>query len=103
MPDKVMQLKDRVLNKTGLKTKQTPLTWLFDLARGFNCLGEILGRTLEVRDPKGNLVYTITQKPIKLKQLNCLLKEYAVLKQIDAEIENKKWGSSKTPQKRLGR
>jgi len=55
----------------------------------------VIGRTFEVYDKDDNLVYTVRQRPIKLTQLNVLLKEVNTLKNIDAENEAVKWGSKK--------
>jgi hypothetical protein len=91
MSSPIEQLKDRVLNKKG-KSSRTELTDILDMVREFQCLGEIIGRDFEVRNAKGELIYTIRQKPIAIKQLNTLLKEASILKNEDAERENAKWG-----------
>ncbi len=92
MQSQIDLLKDRVLGKKG-KSQETELTGLLSMVREFGCLGEIIGRDFEVRDKKGKLVYTIRQKPIAICQINTLLKEFDVLKKLDAEIEAKKWGT----------
>jgi len=86
------KLKDRIFNKKG---KTTELTDLLDMAREFNCLGEIIGRNFEVTDKNGNLLYNIKQKPIAIKQVNTLLKEFLVLKKIDFEREQMMFGGKK--------
>ena len=63
------------------------------MVREFSCLGEIIGRDFEVRDSKGELVYMIHQKPMAIKQMNTLIKEFVTLKRMDDEREAKKWGS----------
>lgn len=92
--NQISQLKDRVFSKKG-KYEETELTNVLDLIREFSCLGEILGRDFEVKNSKGKVVYTIHQKPIAMKQVNILLKEFAILKGIDAEREAAKWGANK--------
>ena len=91
MLTQINQLKERVLGKKG-KGSETELTNILFMVREFGCLGEIIGRDFEIRDPKGKLVYKIRQKPMAIRQLNMLLKEFRVLKKIDNEIEAEKWG-----------
>jgi hypothetical protein len=71
----------------------TELTSLLDFSREFGTLGDILGREFEVKDKEGKLVYTIEQLPMKIPQLNNLLKEFSVLKQIDFENQQKAFGT----------
>ena len=92
MASQVDQLKSRILGRKG-KSSQTELTNLLFMVREFSCLGELIGRDFEVRDPKGKLVYTIRQKPMAVMQMKKLMKEFGVLKQLDNEIEEKKWGT----------
>ncbi len=92
MQSQIDQLKERILSKEG-KHQETELTSLLFMVREFSCLGEIIGRDFEVKDKEGNLVYTIRQKPIAICQINTLLKEFDLLKKLDAEIEAKKWGT----------
>jgi len=87
-------LKDRIFNKKK-KEQQSGLTAILDLARGLGCFSDIIGKTFEVLDNNGNIVYTIKQKPISIKLLNTLLKEYNIIKRIDAENEAAKWGKNK--------
>jgi len=87
----INQLKERVLGKKG-KYKETELTNILNMVREFSCLGEIIGRDFEIKDSKGKLIYTIHQKPMAIKQLNTLLKEFVTLKKMDDEREAKKWG-----------
>ncbi len=94
MKQPLEQLKNRVLKKKGA-TKLTALTNILDMAREFGCLGEIIGRDFEVLDKDGNLIQTIRQKPMKVKQLNNLIKEFVVLKKLDDEKEAAKWGVKK--------
>ena len=86
------QLKSRILGRKG-KSSKTELTNILFMVREFGCLGEIMGRDFEIRDPKGKLVYTIRQKPMAICQLKTLLKEFGVLKKLDQEIEEKKFGT----------
>ena len=86
-------LKSRIFHK-GAKDN-TELSGIIRTARELSCIGEIIGRDYEVRDSKGNLVYTIRQKPMAMKQLNLLLKEVHGLLKQDAEAEAKKWGKPK--------
>ncbi len=94
MESPLNQLKGRILGKKG-KSSKTELTNILFMIREFSCLGELIGRDFEVRDPKGKLVFTIRQKPMAIIQLNKLLKEFGPLKQLDREIEEKKLGSKK--------
>ncbi len=90
------QLKERILkNKKG-----TELTNILGMVREFGCLGEIIGRDFEIRNPEGKLVYKIHQKPIAIKQLNVLLKEFMNLRKLDDEREAAKWGGKKGGLKR---
>jgi len=91
MKSPIEQLKERILGGKG-KNKETELTNILNMVREFSCLGEIIGREFEIKDSKGKLIYTISQKPIAIKQLNTLLKEFATLKKLDDERESAKWG-----------
>jgi len=86
----IENLKERILDKKGSQ-KGTELTAILNMAREFSCLGEIIGRDFEVKDSNGKVIYTISQKPIAIKQMNTLLKEFSVLKRIDDEREAAKW------------
>ena len=86
------KLKDRVFSK---KHGRTGLTDIFDAARSFGALGDILGRDYEVRDANGELMATIHQKAIQTRQLNFVLKELSTLKREDNEREAAKWGSKR--------
>ncbi|KKL93997.1 hypothetical protein LCGC14_1869110 [marine sediment metagenome] len=88
----IERLKERILEKKGSQ-KETELTIMLDMVREFGCLGEIIGREFEVRDPNGKLIYTISQKPIAIKQMNTLIKEFGVLKRKDDEKEAAKWNT----------
>lgn len=92
--DPLNRLKDKILGGKS-KFKQTELTDLLSMVREFSCLGELLGRDFEVRNPKGELVYKIRQKPIAMIQMNKLMKEFEVLKRRDNQEEAAKWGSKK--------
>jgi hypothetical protein len=87
--NKVINLKSRILKH---KSQGTGLTSILELIREFGCLSDIVGRDFEIMDKKGNVVYTIRQKPIGIKQMNTLLEELHVLKKIDNEKEAAKWG-----------
>ena len=92
MSSQLEDLKNRILGKKrGLK--ETELTNLLDMVREFSCLGEVIGREFEIRDSKGKVVYTIHQKPMAVKQMNNLLKEFVVLKGLDNKREAAKWGN----------
>ncbi len=90
MQSPISQLKERILGRK--KYRETDLTNMLDMVREFSCLGEIIGRDFEVRDLNGKLLYNIHQKPMAIKQMNTLLKEFATLKKIDDEREAAKWG-----------
>lgn len=94
MVSQIDTLKNRIFNKSK-GTDKSGITDIIGVVRSLGCLGEVIGRTFEVYDKNNNLVYTIKQKPIKLTQLNILLKEVNTLKNIDAENEAAKWGSKK--------
>ena len=85
-------IKDRITKKGG---SQTELTSIMEMVRSFSCLGEIIGREFEVSDGDGNIVYTVRQKPMAIKQLNVLLKELNVMFKLDAEREAAKWGKKR--------
>ncbi len=86
MQHPISNLKDRIVGKKG-KSKETKLTSILSMVREFSCLGEIIGRDFEVKDSKGKLIYTIHQKPMAIKQLKTLLKEFMVIKNMDYERE----------------
>ena len=88
----IQKLKERILEKKGTK-KETELTTMLNMVREFSCLGEIIGREFEVKDSKGKVIYTISQKPMAIKQMNTLIREFAVLKRIDDEKEAAKWNT----------
>ena len=86
MSKQLAQLRDRVLDK------RTDLTIIMEIIREFSCIGEIIGRDFEVRNPEGEIVYLIRQKPMALKQMNLFIKEFIILKELDYEREVAKWG-----------
>ena len=88
--EQVNRLKERVLSRH--KYEKTNLTDILDMVREFSCLGELIGRDFEVRDPKGELLYTIRQKPMSINQFGFLMKEFEVLKRLDYEKEAAVWG-----------
>ena len=94
MPSQLEQLKNRIFSK-GSGNKGTALTDLLEMVREFSCLGEMIGRDYEIKDSKGKLVYTIRQKPMAIKQMNVLLKEFTNIKRRDNERESAKWGGKK--------
>jgi len=87
----INQLRERVLGDK--KDQEREITIMLDMGREFGCIGEIIGRDFEIRDPKGNLIYLIHQRPMAIKQMNTLLKEFAVLKKQDNDREAAKWGT----------
>lgn len=87
-------LRDRVIHKKGEKESDT-LTHMLEMVREFSCLGEIIGRDFEIRDKKGELVYTVHQKPMAIKQFNQLFKEFVTIKKLDNEREAAKWGKKR--------
>lgn len=89
MKSQVNNLKERILGK---KSESSGLTNLMELIREFGCFGDILGRDFEVKDKSGELVYTIRQKPMAIKQMNVLMKELYILKKLDNKSEAAKWG-----------
>lgn len=89
MKNQVESLRERVLQK---KQSQSGLTGILELIRELGCFGDIIGREFEVQDKKGEVVYTVTQKPMAIKQMNTLLEELHTLKKLDNEREAAKWG-----------
>lgn len=85
------KLRNKIFGK-GKDEEESGLTGIIELARGLSCLPDIIGRDYEIRDPKGKLVYTIRQKPMTIKQLNSLLKEFHLVQKRDSEKEAAKWG-----------
>jgi len=77
----------------GKKTDETPLTGIFDVAREFGNVGDILGREFEVYDETGSLKFKVRQKPIDIIQIKHLIKELSILRKI--EIEANKQASKK--------
>lgn len=69
--DILNSIKDRVKNKAS---SVSSVEVLVDLARETGCVADIIGREYEVRDSTGKLVYTVRQLPMKVIQLNTLLK-----------------------------
>ncbi len=92
MQSPIERLKERIFGNKG-KNQETVLTNILDVVREFSCLGEIIGREFEVKDSKGQLIYTIHQKPMAIKQINTLLREFVTLKKLDDEREAEKWGA----------
>jgi len=101
--EQLKKLRNKIFGEKGGVKKQSELTNILELARGLNCLPDILGRDYEIRDPKGNLVYTLRQKPMAIKQLNTLLKEFELIQKRDNEREAAKWGGSKGKIPRLNK
>ncbi len=64
---------EKIQNKLSGKS-DSGLLPIIDLIREFGCLGEIIGRDLEIKDATGKVIYSIHQKPITIAQLNILLK-----------------------------
>jgi len=100
MQSPIDQLKERILNKKG-KNKETELTSVLDMVREFSCLGDVLGRDFEVENQMGKVVYRIHQKPIAIKQLKILLREFEILKIKDNERQSAMFG--KKGSKSMGR
>ena len=90
--DQLKKLRNKVFGKGEDKKEESGLTAIIELARGLSCLPDIIGRDYEIRDPKGKLVYTIRQKPMSIKQLNVLLREFHLVKKREDEKEAAKWG-----------
>ena len=70
----IQKLKNKVLGKSK-KEEFTSTTYLVDLAREMGSLGDVLGRRFVVKNNEGKQIYKITQEPLKLTQINKLLKE----------------------------
>ena len=92
MKTPVEVLRERVLQK---KSEESGLTPIMELIRSLGCFGDIIGREFEVKDKGGDIVYTIRQKPLAIKQLNVLLDELYILKKLDNKREAAKWGTKK--------
>lgn len=102
MQSPIDRLKERILSGKG-RSQGTELTSILNMVREFSCLGEIIGRDFEVRDAKGKLIYTIYQKPMAIKQMNTLFKEFVTLKKLDDEREAARWGEKGKGTSRLNR
>lgn len=97
------KLKNKIFAKKS-GAEATELTSILDLAREFGALGDVLGREFEVYDKEGKRVYTIKQVPMKLPQLNNLIKELIILKQIDIDNQQKMLGGkNKGVPKKIGK
>lgn len=55
--------------------RTSEFTSFFYLAKELGCLPDIIGRNYDVRDAKGELVFTIRQKPMTLVQARIFMSE----------------------------
>lgn len=83
--DPLHLLKDKLGKRN--KPKVTGLTTIIDFIRELKCLDAITGRTFEVYDPNGKLVYTVKQKPLKISQLILLIKELEISVKREAHMQ----------------
>lgn len=81
------RLKNRVLGKKTAEANS--LTHIIGIMSEVPSVGDYLGRTFEVRDPKGNIVYVVEQKAITMPQLTLLEKHLNILNKLK-EQEAKK-------------
>ena len=88
------KLKEKVFGSKA-NQRETELTSIIQMAREFSCLGEITGREFEILDKFGNVVYFIRQKPMAIKQMRHLMREFITIKHMDEEREAKKFGGKK--------
>lgn len=84
--DKVNQIRDRVKNKNSVLSS---VDILVDCARELGCLSDIIGREYEITDNAGNIIARIHQKPMKLLQLNTILKSLDKLHKKEKEAMEK--------------
>lgn len=82
------KLKSRILDKRGVEPGE--LSGLLDMARTFHCLGDILGRTYEIKDGNGKIKYIIEQKALNIRQVNYLIEQAQLLHALDAQQEAEK-------------
>jgi len=82
MHQQLNHLKNKIL---GREKKTSLLTDIIDLARELHCLPDIIGRDYEVLDKNGDIIYTIRQKPMKVKQLNVLFDKLCELRKRDKD------------------
>ena len=92
MPNQLNDLRKNVLKK---KTKETTLTPIIKLIRDLGCFESIIGSNYEVYDKKGEILYTIKQKPITIPQIYNLIKELSNLE----IVENESNKNNKLPKK----
>lgn len=97
--DKIEQLKQRILGGgQKKKSEEDSLRPILEFAEAFKCLPEIIGREYEVRNPNGELVFTITQRSMSAKQFSNWLEEFNKM-----NAERKKESEKKTPLLNKGR
>ena len=101
MSEVLKKLRSKVFKNQESGADHSELTSVMELARGLSCLPDILGRDFEVMDPKGKVIYKIRQKPMSIKQLNYLLKEFNLMMKRDYKRKPAKWGNSHTEEKNL--
>lgn len=101
--EQLKKLKNKIFGGKGSEKNQSELTNILELARGLSCLPDILGRDYEIKDSTGKLIYTVRQKPMTIKQLNTLLKEFELIQKRDNEREAAKWGGNKGKIPRLNK
>lgn len=98
--EKLKKLRSKVFGKSNTSEDGTGLTAIVEMARGLSCLPDIIGREYEIKDSTGRVVYTISQKPMTIKQLNTLLKEFNLIRKKEDRKEAAKFGGgskNKTP------
>jgi len=82
----VEQLKSKIFSKSS---KGDALTSVLVMAREFNCISDLCGKTFEICDPEGKLLYKVRQKPLLFKQLKELMDQFIIIKKLEEE-ESKK-------------
>ena len=77
-------LKSRITGEDSNQIEQ-----IVNVARELHCVADIIGRTYEVYDANNKIVFRIKQKPMKITQLNALIKTLVVLNKKDKKLLKK--------------
>jgi hypothetical protein len=80
---------DALNKKLFDKAESSDVECIVDMARELGCISDVIGRTYEVYDKYGELLYRVKQKPMKINQLNILLKTVESLRKREEKEMNK--------------
>lgn len=101
--NQLKKLKGKVFGKSN-EIDDGGINSIIEMAKGLGCLPDIIGRDYEVKDASGKIIYTIRQKPMSIKQMNTLLKEFNKIQIKEDKRENEKFGmGSKNKKQRLNK